>query len=183
MAGILLGMLLLGGSAVVLNKHRIERNITFPVPEKEFRKIQKMLKKSKFFKESDAMKIATIIKKRLSGEKEREEREEQKKIIKEITEQNTIPVTLPQAWCPNDKRTTCSLYDKDQYFPKDCIGDINKVQCLDRINTYVVDENNKQSQIKDYCSRVNDVCITYKSKQYATKQDRKKCGDLIPGCN
>ena len=82
------------------------------------------------------MKIVNIVQKRLSGEKEQEEQEEQK-IIKEITESNAVPVSLPQAWCPNDKRTTCSLYDKDEHFPTNCVGDFNKEQCLDRIKTYV----------------------------------------------
>ena len=183
MAGILLGMILLSGSAIALNEHRKKRNITLPLPEKQFRELQKGLRKSKFFKESDAMKIATIIKRRLSGETEREEREKQKKIIKKITEKNSVPVSLPQAWCPNDKKTTCSLFDKDKYFPEDCVGDFNKLQCLDRINKYVADEDNVTSQIKDYCSRVNDVCVTYKNKKYATTRDRKICGDLISGCN
>jgi hypothetical protein len=183
MAEILMAMLLLGGGAAVIVEQHKKRNITLPVPEKEFKKLKKMLKKSKFFKETDALRIVNIVQKRLSGEKDAEEREEQQKIIKEITNSNGIPNTLPQAWCPNDEKTTCSLFDKDQYFPTDCIGDFTKAQCLDRINTYVADENTKKSQLEDYCSRVNDVCVTYKSKQYATKQDHKKCGDLISGCN
>ena len=182
MAEYLLATLLLGVTAAVVAKESKKRNITLPVPAKELKKLKKMLRKSKFFKESDAMKIINIVQKRVSGEKDREEREEQKEIIKQITGTNSVPLSLPQAWCPNDEKTTCSLFDKDQYFPSDCIGDFNKLQCLDRINTYVADEN-KKSQLKDYCARVNDVCLTYESKQYATAQDHKKCGDLISGCN
>ena len=182
MAEILLAMLLLGGGAAAIAEQK-KRNITLPVPAKEFKQLKKMLKKSKFFKETDAMKIVNIVQKRLSGEKEQEEQEEQKKIIKEITESNAVPASLPQAWCPNDKRTTCSLYDKDEHFPSNCVGDFNKEQCLDRIQTYVASDNNHKNQIENYCSRINDVCLTYKSKKYATAKDRKLCGDLISGCN
>ena len=179
MAEILLGILLLGGGAAFIAEQKKKRNITLPVPAKELKKLKKMLRKSKFFKETDAMKILNIVQKRVSGEKDREE---QKEIIKQITGSNSVPLSLPQAWCPNDEKTTCSLFDKDQYFPSDCIGDFNKSQCLDRINTYVADEN-KKSQIENYCARINDVCLTYESKQYATALDHKKCGDLISNCN
>ena len=183
MAEILLGMLLLGGGAAFIAEQKKKRYITSPVSSDNLKKIKKILKKSKFFKETDADKIVSIIQKRLSGEKDKEEIEKQKDIIKEITEQNTTPVTVPQAWCPNDQKTTCSLYDKDQHFPKNCIGDINKQQCLDRIQTYVASDNNHKKQIKDYCARVNDVCVTYKNKNYAKLADRQLCGDLIPDCN
>tara|TARA_B100001175_G_scaffold235309_1_gene201683 strand:- start:964 stop:1515 length:552 start_codon:yes stop_codon:yes gene_type:complete len=183
MAEILMAMLLLGGGAAVIAEQQKKRTITSPVSEGKLRKIKKFLKKSKFFKETDADKIVSIIQKRISGEKDLEEQQEQKEVIKEITEENSVPVSLPQAWCPNDKRTTCSLFDKDKHFPTDCIGDIDKKQCLDRIQKYIVDDNNKQSQLEDYCSRVNDVCVSYDNKQYATSQDRQKCGNLIPNCN
>ena len=110
-------------------------------------------------------------------------KDEQKRIIKEITESNSVPVSVPQAWCPNDQRTTCSLYDKDEHFPSGCVGDIDKQKCLERIQTYVAVDNNHKSQIANYCSRVNDVCVTYQNKQYASAKDRKLCGDLISGCN
>ena len=183
MAEILMAMLLLGGGAAVVAEQQKKRHITSPVPKDHLKKIKKILKKSKFFKESDADKIISIVQKRISGEKDLEEQQEQKKIIKEITESNSVPVSLPQAWCPNDQRTTCSLYDRDQQFPTNCIGDISKTQCLNRIEKYIVDENDKQSQLEDYCSRVNDVCVTYQNKQYATNKDHENCGDLIPGCN
>jgi len=183
MAEILMAMLLLGGGAAVIAEQQKKRTITSPVSKDHLRKIKKFLKKSKFFKETDADKIISIIQKRISGEKDLEEQDEQKEIIKEITQQNSVSVSLPQAWCPNDKRTTCSLYDKDNHFPTDCIGDFNKEQCLDRIQKYVADDNNKRNQLEDYCSRVNDVCITYQNKQYATNQDRQRCGNLIPNCN
>ena len=182
MAEILLAMLLLGGGAAVIAEQQKKRYITSPVSKDHLKKIKKFLKKSKFFKETDADKIISIVQKRISGEKDIEEQNEQKEIIKEITQQNSVPVSLPQAWCPNDKRTTCSLYDKDEHFPTNCTGDIDKAQCLDRIQKYVADDNNKQSQLEDYCSRVNDVCVSYKNKQYATNQDRQKCGNLIPNC-
>ena len=178
MAEILLAMLLLGGGAAVIAEQKKKRYITSPVSKDHLKKIKKFLKKSKFFKETDADKIISIVQKRISEEEE----DEQKKIIKEITESNEVPVSLPQAWCPNDEKTTCSLFDKDEHFPSDCIGDFNKLQCLDRINTYVADEN-KKSQIENYCARINDVCLTYESKQYATALDHKKCGDLISNLN
>ena len=180
MAELLLGMLLLGGGAAVIAEQNKKREITPSVSRANLKKIKKFMKNSKFFKEEDADKLVSIIKKRISGEKDKEE---QKKIIKEITEQNTIPVTVPQAWCPNEQKTTCSLYDKDQNFPKNCIGDFNKRLCLDRIQKYVVSDKNYENQIQDYCERVNDVCVTYKNKKYAKKIDRELCGDLIPGCN
>ena len=185
MAEILLAMLLLGGGAAVIAEQQKKRYITSPVPKDHLKKIKKFLKKSKFFKETDADKIISIVQKRISGEKDKEEEEEdeQKEIIKEITESNAVPVSLPQAWCPNDKRTTCSLYDKDEHFPTNCTGDIDKKQCLDRIQKYVASDNNYKSQIENYCSRINDVCVTYKNKKYATAQERKLCGDLIPNCN
>ena len=183
MAEILLAMLLLGGGAAVVAEQQKKRYVTSPVPKDHLKKIKKFLKKSKFFKETDADKIISILQKRTSGEKDLEDQDEQKEIIKEITESNAVPDSLPQAWCPNDKRTTCSLYDKDEHFPTNCIGDINKKQCLDRIQTYVVSDNNYKSQIENYCSRINDVCVTYKNKKYANAQERKLCGDLIPNCN
>ena len=183
MAEYLLATLLLGVTAAVVAKESKKRNITLPVPAKELKKLKKMLRKSKFFKESDAMKIINIVQKRVSGEKDREEREEQKEIIKQITGTNSVPLSLPQAWCPNDEKTTCSLFDKDQYFPSGCIGDIDKKQCLDRIQKYVASDNNYKSQIENYCSRINDVCVTYKNKKYATAREHKLCGDLIPNCN
>ena len=183
MAEILLAMLLLGGGAAVIAEQKKKRYITSPVPKEHLKKMKKFLKKSKFFKETDADKIISIIQKRISGETEKEELQKQKDIIKEITEQNTIPVTVPQAWCPNDQQTTCSLYDKDQHFPKNCIGDVNKQQCLDRIQKYVASDSDHKKQIQDYCARVNDVCVTYKNKKYAKEKDRQLCKDLIPGCN
>ena len=182
MAEFLLAMLLLGGGAVVINEQRKKkRNITLPIPEKDFKELKKVLKKSKFFKEKDALKIANIVKKRLNGKKD--EQEQQKEIIKNIIESNTVPVSLPRAWCPNDEKTTCSLFDKDQHFPEKCIGDFTKEQCLNRINTFVANENDIKKQLEDYCSRVNDVCVTYEKKHYPTKQDRKICGDLFSDCN
>ena len=175
-----MAMLLLGGGAAVIAEQQKKRYITSPVSKDHLKKLKKFLRKSKFFKETDADKLVSIIQKRISGEKDIEE---QKEIIKEITQQNSVPISLPQAWCPNDKRTTCSLYDKDNHFPTYCIGDIDKKQCLQRIQKYVADENDKQSQLEDYCSRVNDVCVTYKNKKYAKPKDHKKCGDLIPNCN
>tara|TARA_B100000902_G_scaffold388430_1_gene434065 strand:+ start:38 stop:589 length:552 start_codon:yes stop_codon:yes gene_type:complete len=183
MAEILIAMLLLGGGAAVVAEQQKKRYITAPVSNDKLKNIKNFLKKSKFFKEKDADKLVSIIQKRISGEKDLEEQQEQKEVIKEITGQNSVPVSLPQAWCPNDKRTTCSLYDKDQHFPTNCIGDITKTQCINRIEKYIVDENDKQSQLEDYCSRVNDVCVTYQNKQYATNKDHQKCGDLIPNCN
>ena len=183
MAELLLAMLLLGGGAAVITEQKKKRYITSPVPKDHLKKIKKFLKKSKFFKESDADKIISIIQKRISGEKDKEEEDEQKKIIKEITESNAVPVSVPQAWCPNDQRTTCSLYDKDEHFPSGCVGDIDKQKCLERIQTYVAVDNNHKSQIENYCSRVNDVCVTYQNKQYASAKDRKLCGNLISGCN
>ena len=96
MAEFLLAMLLLGGGAVVINEQRKKkRNITLPIPEKDFKELKKVLKKSKFFKEKDALKIANIVKKRLNGKKD--EQEQQKEIIKNIIESNTVPVSLPRS--------------------------------------------------------------------------------------
>ena len=183
MAEILMAMLLLGGGAAVIAEQQKKRYVTSPVSKSNLKKIKNFLKKSKFFKETDADKIVSIVQKRISGEKDLEDQDEQKEIIKEITQQNTVPVSLPPAWCPNDKRTTCSLYDKDEHFPTNCTGDIDKKQCLDRIQKYVASDNNYKSQIENYCSRINDVCVTYQNKKYATAQERKLCGDLIPNCN
>jgi hypothetical protein len=184
MAEILLVMLLLGGGAAVIAEQNKKRKMTPSVSRDNLKKIKKFLKKSKFFKEADAGKIVSIINKRINGEKDKEE-QKKKKTFQEITGMNTqiVPPTVPQAWCPNDKRTTCSLYDKDQHFPKNCIGDVNKQQCLNRIKTFVASDNNHKSQIENYCKRINDVCVTYKNKQYARKMDRELCGNLIPGCN
>ena len=183
MAELLVAMLLLGGGAAVIAEQNKKREITPPVSKDKIKKLKKFMKNSKFFKEVDTDKIVSIIQKRISGEKDKEELQKQKDIIKEITEQNTIPVTVPQAWCPNEQKTTCSLYDKDKHFPSDCIGDFNKRLCLDRIQKYVVSDKNYENQIQNYCERVNDVCVTYKNKKYAKKIDRDLCGDLIPGCN
>jgi hypothetical protein len=184
MAEILLAMLLLGGGAAVIAEQNKKRNITSPVNSDILRKMKKFLKKSKFFKETDADKLLDIVQKRISGEKDEEEKKQIMR-IKKITDMNTQIVlpTVPQAWCPNDQKTTCSLYDKDQHFPENCIGDVNKQQCLERIKEFVASENNHKSQIDDYCARINDVCITYNNKKYARKMDHELCGNLIPNCN
>ena len=84
MAELLLAMLLLGGGAAVITEQKKKRYITSPVPKEHLKKIKKFLKKSKFFKESDADKIISIVQKRISGEKDKEEEDEQKRIIKEF---------------------------------------------------------------------------------------------------
>lgn len=171
MAEILMVMLLLGGAAAFIAEQNKKRKITSPVSDDHLKNIKNFLKKSKFFKEEDAHKLIDIVNKKISGKQE------------EIIQQNPVPVSIPRAWCPNDKRTTCSLYDKDKHFPTDCIGDINKNQCMDRIKKYVAVENDKISQIEDYCARINDVCVTYKNKKYARKMDHELCGKLIHNCN
>ena len=79
MAELLLAMLLLGGGAAVIAEQNKKRYITSPVPKDKFKKLKKILKKSKFFKETDADKIISIVQKRISGEKDKEELQETKR--------------------------------------------------------------------------------------------------------
>jgi hypothetical protein len=173
MAEILLAMLLFGGGAAIINEQTKKRNRT---KEPFLKDLRDFLKKSKYFNLSDMNKIIEI-------SNEIKIQPSPKITPTPEPDLNSILNSKPKAWCPNESNTTCSLHVRDVNFPSYCIGDIDKEQCLQRIGKYVADENDKKNQLKEYCQRINDVCVEYKNPNFASKQDCTNCDKLIPNCN